>query len=101
MHFSILLSKVKCILCSTSGSTNMTYQSPRDHGNAPSDLIGKDSHFFKIILNETLYVGRLVRILTYLSPFDSRNPMLIKKHGLDWLATSLIMTVLCENSLSV
>lgn len=95
MYFSILLSKVKCRWCSTSSSNNMTYRSRRDHGNAPSNLIGKESHFFNIIFDKILHVRRLVRILMYLSPVDSRNLMLIKKHGLGWLGTSLILILLC------
>ena len=55
----------------------------------------------RLFLMKLFVLEGFVRILTYLSPFDSRNLMLIKKHGLDWLATSLILIVLCENSLSV
>ena len=78
-----------------SNSTNMTYyQARRDHDNAPSDFAGKDSHFFKNILDKTLCDQKLVRILTSLSQFYSKNLMLLMKHRLDWLAACLIWIVL-------
>ena len=74
------------------------YQTLRDHDNAPYDFAGKDSHFFKNILDDTLCDQKLVRILTSLSlsHFYSKNLMLLKKHRLDWLAAAcLIWIVLC------
>ena len=74
------------------------YQTQRDHDNAPSDFAGKDSHFFKNILDNTLCDQKLVRILTSLSFSHSlsHNLMVLKKHRLDWLAAAcLIWIVLC------